>query len=98
MRAFLVFGDGVEEVGDLNFPRLMFHIHLRRGRDDGLVREVAIRTSPQPEVVKEELYDTATSSPAQWGFDSWTMGLVSNYVEQSLDSNPFQEQAEQVPG
>jgi len=37
-----------------------------------LAREIAIRTSPQPEVdlVKEELYGTATSSPAQWGFDS----------------------------
>jgi hypothetical protein len=69
--AFLVFGDGVEEVGDLNFPRMMFHIHLRKGRDDGLAREVAIRTSPQPEVdLVKELYDTATSSPAQWGFDS----------------------------
>jgi hypothetical protein len=50
LRAFLVFDDGVEEVGDLNFPRMMFHIHLRKGRDDGLAKEVAIRTSPQPEV------------------------------------------------
>jgi hypothetical protein len=33
LRAFLVFGDGVEEVGDLDFFRMMFHLHLRKGGD-----------------------------------------------------------------
>jgi hypothetical protein len=41
--AFLVFGDGVEEVGDLNLPRMMFHLHLRKGRDDSLAREVCLK-------------------------------------------------------
>ncbi|CAM6057382.1 unnamed protein product [Sphagnum tenellum] len=70
LRAFLDFGDGVEEVGDY-FPITMFPIHLRKGRDDGLTREAVTRTSPHPEdEVKGELYDMVISYQAQCGFDS----------------------------
>jgi hypothetical protein len=49
------------------------------------------------DLVKEGLYDTTTSSLTQGGFDFWIIGLVKHDVEQSLDNNPFQEQAKWVP-